>query len=439
MDAKALAKSKRAHSLHLNKKHNPHHASKGSSAAGSGTSTTGDKKPVGKQVKEKPKSKLPSNWDRYEEEYASDSETAPQEAANKASDVVVPKSNGADYAYLLSEAQAQAQFQYSSESIPLYDDRLDDFYQGFGALLSVKGQSKLSWIAEDNFAMEDKAPPPTKASFLSLDLHALSEQLERASLSERLFIEPDLLPLEPCTEASQAAAEEKRQGGLSSSKSSTAEKVSNSLTCTSVYEGNKNRHQHSEFSHLGITTSCSWHPTSADEPSNPLSAYGDEAGKSEGAGINDSLLCASELNTSSVAKKPSAFKATAAEAELDMLLDSVTEIEIFESTNAIDQSSPSCSVAQAGTSTPLSEGTSSRSEDSSQPKRDHDLAKPAISDLSLDGSLDDLLRETSTVTNKNDGLPSNEVNSTADHTPSASQPVSKSKIMADFDSWFDTL
>lgn len=169
-----------------------------------------------------------------------------------------------------------------------------------------------------------------------------------------------------------------------------------------------------------------------------MSAYGDEAGKSEGAGINDSLLCASELNTSSVAKKPSAFKATAAEAELDMLLDSVSEIEIFESTNAIDQSSP-CSVAQAGTPTPLSEGTSSRSEDSSQPKRDHDLAKPAISDLSLDDSLDDLLRETSTVTNKNDGLPSNEVNSTAGHTASASQPVSKSKIMDDFDSWFDTL
>lgn len=343
MDAKALAKSKRAHSLHLNKKHNPHHASKGSSA-GSGTSTAGDKKPTEKQVKEKPKSKLPSNWDRYEEEYDSDSEIAPQGGASKASDVVVPKSKGADYAYLLSEAQAH--FQYSSESIPLYDDVLDDFYQGLGALLSAKGQSKLSWIAEDNFAMEDKAPPPTKASFLSLDLHALSEQLERASLSERLFIEPDLLPLEPCSEASQAAAEEKCQGGLSSSKSSTAEKDSNSLTSTSVYEGNKNRHQHSEFSHLGTTASSSWHPTSADESSNALSVYEDEAGKSEGAGINDSLLCASELNTSSVAKKPFAFKSTAAEAELDMLLDSVTEIEISESTNAIDQSSP-CSVAQA--------------------------------------------------------------------------------------------
>ncbi|XP_009607703.1 protein ECERIFERUM 16 [Nicotiana tomentosiformis] len=436
MDAKALAKSKRAHSLHLNKKHNPHHASKGSSA-GSGTSTAGDKKPTEKQVKEKPKSKLPSNWHRYEEEYDSDSETAPQGGASRASDVVVPKSKGADYAYLLSEAQAH--FQYSSESIPLYDDVLDDFYQGLGALLSAKGQSKLSWIAEDNFAMEDKAPPPTKASFLSLDLHALSEQLERASLSERLFIEPDLLPLEPCSEASQAAAEEKCQGGLSSSKSSTAEKDSNSLTSTSVYEGNKNRHQHSEFSHLGTTASSSWHPTSADESSNALSVYEDEAGKSEGAGINDSLLCASELNTSSVVKKPFAFKSTAAEAELDMLLDSVTEIEISESTNAIDQSSTPCSVAQAGTPTPLLEGTSSRSEVSSQPKRDHDLAKPAISDLGLDDSPDDLLRETSTVTNKNDGLPSNEVNSNAGHTPSASQPVSKSKIMDDFDSWFDTL
>ncbi|MCD7459222.1 hypothetical protein HAX54_040351, partial [Datura stramonium] len=157
MDAKALAKSKRAHSLHLNKKHNPHHASKGSSAV-SGTSAS-DKKATVKQVKEKPKSKLPSNWDRYEEEN-SDSETATQEGASNTSDVVEPKSKGADYAYLLSEAKAQ--FQYSSENVSFSDDILDDFYQGLGALLSAKGQSKLLWIAEDNFAMEDKAPPPTE-------------------------------------------------------------------------------------------------------------------------------------------------------------------------------------------------------------------------------------------------------------------------------------
>ncbi|MCD7459223.1 hypothetical protein HAX54_040352, partial [Datura stramonium] len=239
-----------------------------------------------------------------------------------------------------------------------------------------------------------------------------------------------------CTEESQAAAEEKHDDGLASSKSSTAEKDHNSLTSTSDY---KNRHQYSEFSHLGTTASTSRHPTLADESSNPSSAFKDEAGQSEGAGQNDTLMCASEFNTSSVSKKPSAFKAAAAEAELDMLLDSVTEIEIFESTNVIDQSIRPYPVTQAGTPTPISEGTSSMQHVSTQPKRGHDLAKPAISDISLDDTLDDLLKETSTVTNKNERSPANGVNSTAGHIPSASQPVSKTKIMDDFDSWFDTL
>lgn len=416
MDAKALAKSKRAHSLHLNKKHNPHHASKGSSAV-SGTSV-GDKKATVKQVKEKPKPKLPSNWDRYEEEN-SDSETATPAGTSNASDVVEPKSKGADYAYLLSEAKDQ--LQYSSEDVSFGDDILDDFYQGLGALLSAKGQSKLSWIAEENFAMEDKAPPPTKASFLSLDLQALSEQLERARLQERLFIEPDLLPLVLSDQESQSAAKEKHDGDLASSKSSTAEKDFNSLTSTN--KSNENRHQHS---HLGTTSSSSRHPTLAYESSNPSTAFKDEAGQ------NDTLRC--------VSKKPSAFKAAAAEAELDMLLDSVTEIEICESTNVIDQSIRPYPVTQAGTPTSLAEGTSSTQEVSTLPRRGHDLLpKPAISDISLDDTLDDLLKETSTVTNKNEHSLPTEVSSIAGHTPSASQPVSKSKIIDDFDSWFDTL
>lgn len=423
MDAKALAKSKRAHSLHLNKKHNPHHASKGSSAV-SGTSA-GDKKATVKQVKEKPKPKLPLNWDRYEEEN-SDSETATQAGTSNLSDVVEPKSKGADYAYLLSEAKSQ--FQYSSENVSFCDDILDDFYQGLGALLSAKGQSKLSWIAEDNFAQEDKAPPPTKASFLSLDLQALSEQLERASLHERLFIEPDLLPLVLSAEELQPAAKKKHDGGLDSSKSSAAEKDSNSLTSTSV---NENRHQYSEFSHLGTTTiSSSRHPTLADESSNPSSAFKDDAESKGAGGQNDTLIYASEFNTSSASKKPSAFNTAAAEAELDMLLDSVTAIEIFESTNVIDQSIRPYPVTQAGTTI---------QEVSTQPKRGHDLAKSTIPNISLDDTQDDLLKETSTVTNKNELALPDEVNSIAGHTPSAFQPVAKTKINDDFDSWFDSL
>lgn len=203
---------------------------------------------------------------------------------------------------------------------------------------------------------------------------------------------------------SQSAAKEKHDSDLASSKSSTAEKDSNSLTSTN--KSNENRHQDS---HLGTTSNNSRHPTLADESSNPSTASKDEAGQ------NDTLMC--------VSKKPSAFKAAAAEAELDMLLDSVTEIEICESTNVIDQSIRPFPATQAGTPTPLSEV-------STQPKRDHDQPKPAISDISLDDTLDDLLKETSIVT---------KVSSTAGHASSASQPVSKSKIIDDFDSWFDTL
>lgn len=212
---------------------------------------------------------------------------------------------------------------------------------------------------------------------------------------------------------SQSAAKEKHDSDLASSKSSTAEKDSNSLTSTN--KSNENRHQDS---HLGTTSNNSRHPTLAYESSNPSTASKDEAGQ------NDTLMC--------VSNKPSAFKAAAAEAELDMLLDSVTEIEICESTNVIDQSIRPFPATQAGTPTPLSEV-------STQPKRDHDQPKPAISDISLDDTLDDLLKETSIVTNKNEFSLPNEVSSTAGHASSASQPVSKSKIIDDFDSWFDTL
>lgn len=237
-------------------------------------------------------------------------------------------------------------------------------------------------------------------------------------------------------EESQPAAKEKHNI-LTSNKSSTAEKDSNSLTSTSVYKSYENRHQHSEFSHLGTTTSNSRHPTLADESSNPLSAFKDEAGKSKGAGQNDTLMYASEFNTRSASKKSSAFKAAAAEAELDMLLDSVTEIKIFESTNVTDQSIRPYPVTHTETPTPLSEGTSSMQEVSTQPKRGRDLAKPVL--FSLDDTLDDLLKETSAVTNKNEHSLPNEVNSIAGHTSSASQPVSKSKIIDDFDSWIDAL
>ncbi|KAL9377483.1 hypothetical protein Peur_028818 [Populus x canadensis] len=57
-------------------------------------------------------------------------------------------------------------------------------------------ESILSWIGDDNFVVEDKTTSTHEASFLSLNLHALAEQLAKVDVSGRLFIEADLLATE---------------------------------------------------------------------------------------------------------------------------------------------------------------------------------------------------------------------------------------------------
>lgn len=134
MDTKSLAKSKRAHTLHHNKKHHPNQKVKAVPST-VGTSAT-DKAPV----KEKPRASqgpasLPSNWDRYEDE--DDSMTENQidgQLSSQPSDIVEPKSKGADYAYLISEAKSQrSSTTISSDIFP----SLDDFVSGSRLFLSI--------------------------------------------------------------------------------------------------------------------------------------------------------------------------------------------------------------------------------------------------------------------------------------------------------------
>lgn len=123
MDVKSLAKSKRAHSQHHNKKHHPNQKSKAPSTGSVGA--TSANKPPGKQIKEKApqlqgSSALSSNWDRYEEES--------DVSLSQPTDVILPKSKGADYAYLISEAMAHSQTTSSSESFPSFDDVFTGWY-----------------------------------------------------------------------------------------------------------------------------------------------------------------------------------------------------------------------------------------------------------------------------------------------------------------------
>lgn len=198
-------------------------------------------------------------------------------------------------------------------------------------------------------------------------------------------------------------------------------------------------------------------------------------------------------------KKSFRVQAAASEAELDMLLESVSETNILDSSAFTKNSSDSFSVHQKETSS-TSEGISSLKQVACQPStKGPDLTKPAsvanfddaLDDLlketstsetisiqqetstsssvggtssvhsaplsrkgpnpsksasvtaSLDDALDDLLNVTSNLTNRKVSLQSHEGISTHIDIPSSSSsgPVSKSKVLAldDFDSWFDNI
>lgn len=130
MDDKALAKSKRAHSQQLSKKHHPKQKSKAPSGGTTENDAQSAKKPLGKQVREKPSqsrgriSALPSNWDRYGEENDSGSEDPSASSANQVPDVVLPKSKGADYGHLITEAQSHSQSHLDLDTFPSMDDLL---------------------------------------------------------------------------------------------------------------------------------------------------------------------------------------------------------------------------------------------------------------------------------------------------------------------------
>ncbi|KVI04311.1 hypothetical protein Ccrd_017383, partial [Cynara cardunculus var. scolymus] len=197
MDTKSLAKSKRAHSQH-HKKHHPNQKVKGSASS---VGATGVDKAPGKVVKEKPRhsqgpAALPSNWDRYEDEKDPITEDQKDGQSSQPSDIVIPKSKGADYSYLISEAKSQNSTRFSSEIFPSLDDFVSDFGQGKDAFFTVRGESLLSSIQNDSFFVEDKKPANYEASFLSLNLQALSEQLAKIDLPKRLFMEADLFPPE---------------------------------------------------------------------------------------------------------------------------------------------------------------------------------------------------------------------------------------------------
>ncbi|TXG55089.1 hypothetical protein EZV62_020345 [Acer yangbiense] len=379
MDAKALAKSKRAHSLHHKNKSYPNQKSKVPSVASDSAGRT--TKPLGKQVGEKTRqsqriAKLPSNLDRYEDEFDSDLENPSGDSTSQASDIIVPKSKGADYHHLIAEAQSQAQPLPQSQA--LSQDCIRGFIRGVSSMLSVRGERILSWAGDDNFVVEDKTTAMQEASFLSLNLNALAEQLAKVDLSQRLFVEADLLSSEQGLEGSRASSNQE----------------SDQIQTTHESDSVAN--------------------TSEDIASNEFSV------KVE---VVDTEFT-SEKSRAQI-KLPK-FEAAVAEAELDTLLDSFSETKFFDSSSS--NSSNTFTYSQKAGSMALPQLS----------KRGPDLPKTAPGTASFDDVLDDLLQETSTLMNQNSLSQPSDVTAASHAQSSSSHTVTKSKELEDFDSWLDS-
>ncbi|TKY66808.1 hypothetical protein E2542_SST09699 [Spatholobus suberectus] len=433
MDVKALAKSKRSHTQHHSKKaHHSHKPNTPSSSSSLGPIDAA-KGPLGKQQVDEEKKKshrsrsrgssaLPTNWDRYEEE-EEELDSGGSEIASKTLDVALPKSKGADYRHLLAEAQSHAET--SMEEFPAFDDLLPgEFGVGLSSMLVVRGEGIVSWVGDDNFVVEDKTSENQEASFLSLNLQALAENFAKVDLSKRLFIESDLLPPELCAEESAVSSNEEHKELETKEDSELANKMSKELNLDDLAADQFTSSVASSSSHAASTF-----PLSNDFhiPRNSVSA---EFQQISSSGKNKAFLLSSEASLHSTqdtrGKQYSTFEAAAAEKELDILLDSLSETKILDSPGF-----------ESNTPIPVSLGVSSMYPQIS--KKDPAPSKIASITASLDDALDDLLEETSTMMKPNVLLRPQEEKPVHHSMQSSSHSGSTSKVADDFDSWFDTL
>ncbi|CAK9251917.1 unnamed protein product [Sphagnum jensenii] len=131
---------------------------------------------------------LPSNWDSNEVLPLSDTDA--EELARVAEEPeqhidVKPKSRGADYNYLLTQ-----------DLIPLHHNVPE--LQGMSALLAASGLDSLAWnVFGTEQVHKGRQPTIDTAALLSVNLRALGESLAALSLSQRLFVEEEILTAQP--------------------------------------------------------------------------------------------------------------------------------------------------------------------------------------------------------------------------------------------------
>ncbi|XXG79125.1 hypothetical protein AAC387_Pa09g0264 [Persea americana] len=469
MDAKASAKSKRAHTLQAKRAHSNQNPK----------NPTNPNKPQKQKNPDKtlnPKSHLlPSNWHRYDDDEVFGNEGSDKSLfdARLAQGIAAPKSKGADFSELIAQAKEDARSRINPDQdfFGSVDDVFSDFYQGVSSMLSVKGNSLLSCSMDDNFIVDDSETSSYEASFLSLDLHALAAQLEKVDVSERLFIESDLLAdelgvqlKETCSSRSNYGetsheGRENRNLGYDHGETSYAVGIHNmEKTCSNNNElvlspstSNDNSqevHDEKPFPpftwHSGkpnpATDSELFHQNAAREVLKPKSQVDATAELKKMTLRSGATPAETELdmllNTINEKEtKTLGFEAATAEAELDMLLDSFGETKLLNSVDISEEQSSNFPRAQYESSTTSLKESSAFLSTQLVREVPDSFTSPSMTDA-LDSSIDDLLAQTPIVSNQDHGVHHPLESLTSKGLPSSSPGP---KGLDDFDSWLDTL
>ncbi|KAL6848937.1 hypothetical protein ACP4OV_021520 [Aristida adscensionis] len=462
MDPKAAAKSKRSHTVHGRRAHQTPaaaaaHKQKRAAAASSA--------PRGRN--------LPSNWDRYDAEAEAQAQAQAQagdsEPAAEWTGEVAPRSKGSDFAFLLEQAQAQPREArgLGAPWIPSQNSTFD-FMQASTSMLEAKGEGILSWCDDDNFILEDDLAPDFEVPFLSMDLHALANQLSKIKLCQRLFIEEDLLPedLDDTSEGNQILIERGTSVG-SDAKGGSAQRNLESI-----------EHRNSE-SHRDCTSNtcsdqmkvdhqlqCSEPETTTWAKSSTQLVHSDNEEDKRYTRIIDT-----ESGTDH--SKGIKFEESEAEDELDMLLNSFSGTHLsnpslnelaghnpnLQGMNESKEKSISSTSAKPLVFAPLDEALDDLLSETSRSVQNEDLASSSLTSqpafdsdsnidfryatqidvtTSIDNSVDDLLEGTSVCLNeqKKTTPALGRDNISNDPAPSGPGP---SNVSDDFDSWFDSL
>uniref|UniRef100_A0A0A9HVP4 Uncharacterized protein n=1 Tax=Arundo donax TaxID=35708 RepID=A0A0A9HVP4_ARUDO len=338
--------------------------------------------------------------------------------------------------------------------------------QASTSMLEAKGEEILSWCDDDNFILEDDLAPDFEVPFLSMDLNALANQLSKLKLSQRLFIEEDLVPEDPADaskdneipiECDTSVETDAKGSSVQHNLIEPKKDVSHHEYASSIRSDDKMKTRHQ--------------PQCFEQKTTTSPKIGSQVGRSE---EDESCTGIMDTEPSTCHRKGLKFEVDAAEEELDTLLNSFSgthlsnsnleesfghdstlqDTKISESKEKVTPITSSKSPALAPIDDALDDllsetsisvqnesfaAPSLTSQQTSKSGRNIDFRYAKTIDVtSIDDSVDNLLEDTLSSLNEQKQTTSaqGQNNTSNDGVPPHS---GLSNVTDDFDSWFDSL